>query len=161
QGNDDMISGASCNCVLTTRQYAVYPGTLTVASLTGNIDIRTRSAPPGVFIPDVRTAPAIYNPTAPTSILMAPTPSCQLSILAGGDIGPTKIAMLDMDPYFLPGLFTLGGNAVVRNSSMSVFPQNVAYQWGSVGFPFVEGTLSDSGRKRQHASTPTHASDSK
>jgi hypothetical protein len=141
--------------------YAVYPGTLTVAALTGNVDLRTAAAPAGAVF-NTGSAPASYNPLSPNSILMVPSPVGQLSILAAGDIGPTKIAMLDMDPYFLPGLFTLGGNLVIAvPGGIFTPPVNMPYQWGAVGFPFVESNMSDSGRKRQHASTPIHANDQK
>lgn len=141
--------------------YAIYPGTLTIASLTGDVNLRTIAAPVGTayYNGDPRDAPESHNASAPNSILMVPDPDGQLSILAAGDIGPTKIAMLDMDPYYLPGVFTLGGNAITENGPFGTTFPNSGYQWGSVGFPSVKSNMSDSDRKRQHASTPVHAND--
>ncbi len=134
--------------------YAVYPGSLSVSALTGDVELRTFLLPPGESVGPQD------NPNSPKAILMAPSPVGQLSILAGGDIDPMRLAMLDMDPNFLPGLFTLGGNIVIRPSSgIFVTLPNSAYQWGSVGFPSVTSAMSDSRRRRQHASTPTHLND--
>ncbi len=143
--------------------YAIYPGTLNVAALTGDVELRTSTVPAGIQTPNnsPSTAPAQYNPSSPLAILMAPSPVGQLSILAGGDIASMKLAMLDMDPNDLPGLFTLGGGLYLSPCPADcIRPSNAAYQWGSVGFPSVTSQMSDSQRKRQHAVTPTHAGDS-
>ncbi len=142
--------------------YAVYPGTLTVAALTGDVELRTMLMPPGAIVANnsQQNAPAEFNPNAPDAILMAPSPVGQLSILASGDIASMKLAMLDIDPNFLPGLFTLGGSLALNSTAVgNGSPPNAPYQWGSIGFPSVTSVMSDSERKRQHASTPIHAGD--
>ncbi|MFX8708273.1 hypothetical protein ABTM42_20610, partial [Acinetobacter baumannii] len=83
---------------------------------TGDVELKTLAAPvtfrPGQDPASGMVSPILpsYNATAPEEILMAPSPYGQLRIMAGGNILPSKIAMLDIDPNYLPGLFTLGGS---------------------------------------------------
>src|SRR5262249_27650472 len=62
---------------LRPGSYAVYPGTLIVASLMGNANLRTYAAPPGYVAANSALAPAEYNYDAPNAILMVPYPAGQ------------------------------------------------------------------------------------
>ena len=69
--------------------------------------------------------------------------------MAADDILPAKIAMLDLDPNYVPGLFTLGGGMLYY----SLNPDgraNRPYQWDALGFPAYKSTLSIPQLKRQH-----------
>ena len=136
--------------------YAIYPGTLTVASLTGDANLRTYAAPPGYQTTNPALAPAEYNYDAPTAILLVPNPQGQLSILAGGNIAPTKIAMLDGDPNLLPGLFTLGGNIIIDNRIGGTVGGGANYQFA---FPAVFSTTREGELERLHTAAGTHAKD--
>ncbi|MBV9570043.1 MAG: filamentous hemagglutinin family protein [Alphaproteobacteria bacterium] len=67
---------------------AVYPGSLTAVSLTGDLVLATGGT--GVA----------------TSILLYPSPSGNLQLAAANNIAPTVIAMSDADPGLLPGFFS-------------------------------------------------------
>jgi filamentous hemagglutinin family protein len=139
---------------LRVGSYAVYPGTFTLASLMGNANLRTFAAPPGIDLSDV--APAAYNMDAPTAILLMPTATGQLAILAGGDIAPTKIAMLDGDPNELPGLFTLGGKIITDVNYGADFGGDKNYQFA---FPSVFSTTREGTLEKLHTAAGTHAED--
>ncbi|HWV51692.1 filamentous haemagglutinin family protein [Pseudorhodoplanes sp.] len=136
---------------------AVYPGTLSATALTGDVNLKTYAAPvtfkPGLDYTTGKVGQILpsYNVTAPVELLMAPSPHGQLHIMAGGDILPSKIAMLDIDPNYLPGLFTLGGSTlyIILNANFDS-RTNRPYQWDSVGFPRYKSTLSVPQLKRQH-----------
>jgi hypothetical protein len=117
---------------------AMYPGTLTLASLTGDVDVHAIASPVGldVYDPIRKNPPERYHLDAVNAIVLAPSPLGQLSILAAGDISATTIGMLDTDPAMQPGLF----------ASIS-------------SFPVVVPTTSQADRERQHAQIPTHADD--
>jgi hypothetical protein len=152
--NTSMTAPALNN--VRTGAYAIYPGTLTLVSLQGNANLRTLAAPPGYAAPggNSELAPAEYNYDAPSAILMVPSPEGQLSIFAGGNITPTRIAMLDTDPYYLPGLFTLGGKIITDNLS-STAGGNPQYQFD---FPRVISSTSEAQLERLHSAT-TRAED--
>ncbi|MFX8235351.1 hypothetical protein ABTL20_22225, partial [Acinetobacter baumannii] len=68
--------------------------------------------------------------------------------------------MLDIDPNYLPGLFTLGGSILyVTLNPINDNRANRPYQWDTLGFPFYKSTLSVPQLKRQHSSPPLHADD--
>ena len=145
---------------------AVYPGTLSAIAMTGDVELKTLAAPvtfrPGQDPASGMVSPILpsYNATAPEEILMAPSPYGQLRIMAGGNILPSKIAMLDIDPNYLPGLFTLGGSILyVTLNPINDNRANRPYQWDTLGFPFYKSTLSVPQLKRQHSSPPLHADD--
>lgn len=146
--------------------YAIYPGTLNVTALTGAVNLKTLAAPvtfkSGVDPATGKVQPILpsYNATAPIGILMAPSPTGQLSIMAGGDILPAKIAMLDLDPNYLPGLFTLGGSIIFtfQNPDGRL---NLPYQWDSIGFPAYKSTMTIPQLKRMHVDPLTHPRDNK
>ncbi|HEX7823270.1 MAG TPA: hypothetical protein VF477_00060, partial [Mycobacterium sp.] len=126
---------------------SVYPGTLNVTALTGEVDLKTFAAPvtfkSGTDASTGKVAQILpsYNVNAPSYILMAPSTDGQLSIMAAGDILPSKIAMLDIDPNYLPGLFTLGGS-ILYTTVVDDARANRAYQWDSIGFPSYKSTMS-------------------
>ncbi|WP_454618595.1 filamentous haemagglutinin family protein [Bradyrhizobium cenepequi] len=139
--------------------YAIYPGTLTLASLTGDVNLRTFAAPPSYQPPsgNVAVVPAEYNYDAPSAMLLVPSPNGQLSILAGGNIAPTTIAMLDADPYNLPGLFTQGGRIITRYSyDYDIVGGDPAYQFA---FPRVLSNMNEAQLERLHNHATTHAAD--
>ncbi|MCK9913008.1 filamentous hemagglutinin family protein [Microbacteriaceae bacterium K1510] len=135
--------------------YAVYPGTLNVASLMGDANLRTYAAPPTGGLAVVNP-PAAYNMDAPSAILMVPSPTGQLRILAGGDIKPTKIAMLDGDPNLLPGLFTLGGKILLVDDPTSAAGAGKPYQFA---FPAVFSNTREGSLEALHMPGGTHAND--
>lgn len=133
--------------------YAIYPGTFTVASLLGDANLRAYAVP-ATFAGAV--PPAAYNADAPKGILMVPVATGQLSILAGGSIAPTSIAMLDGDPNLLPGLFTLGGSVIINASGIVNVGGNAQYQFT---FPAVLSTTQQGQREQLHLPGGTHADD--
>src|SRR6201999_3055946 len=76
--------------------------------------------------------------SAASAILLAPSPIGELELLAGGNIAPSTIAMLDADPGQLPGPFSQGGNWI---------------------FPAVFPTTSESQLRLFHNRNATHAGD--
>lgn len=138
--------------------YAIYPGTLTVASLMGDANLRTITTPPRYVPPngDWTRAPAGYNGASPSAILLVPSPVGQLSILAGGDIMPTKISMLDADPYNLPGLFTRGGKIITTSNFSASTGGDATYQFA---FPRVLSSTNQAQLELQHNQATTHAGD--
>ncbi len=138
--------------------YAIYPGTFTLAALMGDANLRAFAAPPGYAAPNQNPAlaPVEYNFDGPSAILMTPNPTGQLSILAGGNIAPTKIAMLDADPDYLPGLFTRGGNIIVRNPNNIYDTARFQYQFE---FPRVFSNTTEGKLETQHNQDTTHAGD--
>lgn len=159
--NTQQVMGAQ-GATFGLGSYGIYPGTLTVSSVTGDIDLKTLASPPG-YNPQSGIAitpaqQASYNVNSPTAILLVPSPDGQLSLLAGHNVGKTNIAMLDADPYYLPGLYSLGGSLDFTSSALSKAP-NAAYQWGSIGFPSYSTKLTDTQLRRQHNATITHIND--
>ncbi len=71
---------------------AVYPGSFSAAAISGDLDL----------VGGTRTG----NSGANKPILMFPSAKGQLTLLAGGDIAGTQIAMLDNDLDLMPGYFT-------------------------------------------------------
>ncbi len=142
--------------------YAVYPGTFTATSLTGDVNVKSQAGPPTFISRDANNQslpiPESYNASAPAYIVMAPSPYGQLSLMAGSDILPSKIAMLDIDSNYVPGLFTLGGSIIYTFLNPDG-RQNRPYQWDTIGFPLYKSTLSIPQLKRQHTSPPIHADD--
>jgi hypothetical protein len=78
-----------------------------------------------------------------------PSANGQLQLLAGGNIAPTTIAMLDADPGLLPGPFSI----YAKNTDGKV-AAGVPFS-----FPAVYPSTPDSQRMVQHAQTPTHVGD--
>ncbi|WP_445489680.1 filamentous haemagglutinin family protein [Rhodopseudomonas sp. RCAM05734] len=136
-----------------TGAYAIYPGTLTLASLLGDVNLRTLATPVG-FVGDANKALPEYNYDAPSAILLTPSTVGQLGVFAGGNIAPTQIAMLDSDPYYLPGLFTLGANIVTVVPTTRL--ANIYYQFD---FPQVIASKSEAQLERLHNAATTHAGD--
>ncbi len=99
------------------------------------MNVKTQAAPPTFVSRDANfqplPIPESYNASAPAYIVMAPSPYGQLSIMAGSDILPSKIAMLDLDPNYVPGLFTFGGSILYTTLNPDG-RQNRPYQWDSI-----------------------------
>ncbi len=85
---------------------AVYPGSLSAVSLTGDLALSTGG-----------TGQA-------SSILLYPSPTGELQLVAGNDIAPTVIAMSDADPGLLPGAFSIfhAGSSKVLSGDLFLFP---------------------------------------
>jgi len=73
------------------------------------------------------------------SVLLMPSATGQLQLLAGGDIAPATIAMFDADPGLLPGLF----------SSFQSVPDRVAFGV-ALAFPAILPSTPDAARTQQH-----------
>ncbi|MDR3471016.1 MAG: hypothetical protein P4M09_04930, partial [Devosia sp.] len=84
---DDALLTYNASVITSGGQQSVYPGSFSAVALTGDIDLRAN----------------VQGVTVAKSILLVPSPVGQLSLLAGGDIASTSIAMLDTDPGSLPG----------------------------------------------------------
>jgi filamentous hemagglutinin family protein len=69
---------------------AIYPASLTAASITGDLNIITR------------------DPKGAAMVEMIPSSTGQLQLFAAGNIAPTTIAMLDADPFFVAGMWGTG-----------------------------------------------------
>src|SRR5262249_228173 len=101
------------------------------------------------------TPPAEYNTNFADAILLTPNAKGRLNIFAGEDIPPTRIAMLDVDPNFLPGLFTLGG-AIIQSADRSTYGSSLFYQYE---FPTVLSSFGDIELEAMHTRVATHAND--
>jgi hypothetical protein len=114
---------------------AVYPGTFGAVSLTGDLNVTTSPDGPAAL-----------------SVLLVPSPRGQLELLAGGNIAPATIAMLDADPGVLPGAYSsfnagfAAGTGTLESGIM-------------LAFPAVRPSTADSQKRQQHSSTATHAAD--
>ncbi len=148
---------ANGSITITNSADAIYPGSLTLASLMGNANLRTYAVPPGYIPPGNNNwalAPAAYNYGAPYAMLMVPAADGQLRILVGGNIAPTSIAMLDGDPNELPGLFTLGGPNLVYSQAVPGVSSSYSYSFPAVISNTPEGQL-----EKLHIAGGTHAAD--
>ncbi len=121
---------------------AVYPGSLSVASLTGSLDIVGSYPPPGT--------PG--NLAQADEVILYPSPVGQLDLYAGADIAPVTIDMEDGDPGLLPGIFSL--------FSVDVNANPVITGGRTFGFPGVLPNTDQATRQTFHNSTPTHLGDS-
>ena len=111
---------------------AVYPGSLTTVSFTGNIGLSNAAAGAG------------------PQVLLYPDATGTLDLLAAGDISPAVIAQLDSDPTLLPGAFT----------SYAVDPLGSNVLSGlAFDFPTVEPNTSDVVLRELHNESITHAGD--
>jgi filamentous hemagglutinin family protein len=114
-------------------QSIVYPGSFQAVSLTSSLDIVTSGG----------------NNIA-TAVLLYPSPTGTLRLIADGDIAPLTIAMEDASPSVLPGAFstfaTNGGNADVISGV-------------SFDFPSILPNTSDVVRTELHNPIPTHEGD--
>ncbi len=136
--NDGQVSGGqilfndllAVTSVEGKRDTAIYPGSLTVASIAGDVGLRAGGA------------------NVARTIVMAPSTHGQLQILAGGHIAPTNIAMLDSDPGQLPGLFSTYLNSDNKISGGIRFD-----------FPVVYSTTSDYALGLLHNQIATHGGD--
>jgi filamentous hemagglutinin family protein len=127
----DLVTTSSQATNLT--QSIVYPGSFQAISLTNSLDIVTSGG----------------NNIA-TAVLLYPSPTGTLRLIADGDIAPLTIAMVDASPGVLPGAFstfaTDGGVAEVTSGV-------------SFDFPSILPNTSDVVRSELHNSTPTHEGD--
>ncbi|MEJ1970169.1 MAG: filamentous hemagglutinin family protein [Rhizomicrobium sp.] len=120
--------------VTGNARQAVYPGTFEAASLTGDVAV---NSPPPVS-------------TSGAAVLLMPSPTGELQLLAAGSIAPASIAMLDADPGVLPGLFT-----AYNSTGISILPQGGV----ALAFPAVLPTTSSQSRAQLHAASATHQND--
>jgi filamentous hemagglutinin family protein len=127
----DLVTTSSQATNLT--QSIVYPGSFQAVSLTNSLDIVTSGG----------------NNIA-TAVLLYPSPTGTLRLVADGDIAPLTIAMEDASPSVLPGAFstfaTDGGVAGVTSGV-------------SFDFPSILPDTSDVVRSELHNSDPTHEGD--
>lgn len=112
---------------------AVYPATVNLASLTGDLTLTAARSEPG----GART------------INLFPSPTGQLRLLAGGDINATTITMEDRDPGQLPGYF----------SAFSVTEPATLVAGQDFSFPVVLPDTSTAARAALHNSAITHLGD--
>jgi hypothetical protein len=110
---------------------AVYPGSLTAVSFTGNLDL----SPPANGLS--------------AQILLYPDRTGTLSLFAAGNLDPVVIAQLDSDPSLLPGVF-----------STYLADATQVFSGLSFGFPTVLPNTSDVILRELHNSAVTHAGDS-
>ncbi|HEX2592272.1 MAG TPA: filamentous hemagglutinin family protein, partial [Rhizomicrobium sp.] len=127
--NDDVVSPSDKSTQLTRT--AVWPGSFSATSFTGDLTL----VGSGV--------------TAASSILLYPSPTGQLVLLAGGDIAPVTIAMSDADPGILPGYF----------SSFQADQAAGVTAGRTFIFPGVLPSTSDVDLRALHNQDPTHAGD--
>jgi len=123
QGNPGVVSAPST---------VVYPGTLRITSLTGDLLFQR-------------------GPTAPRTVLLYSSRYGQLELYAGGDIAPVTLAMEDTPATQLPGLFSafaLGGAGSEPPLAGRAFL-----------FPYVLPDTPEVQRQRQHSPTPLHQDD--
>ncbi|MEI9991673.1 MAG: filamentous hemagglutinin family protein [Rhizomicrobium sp.] len=139
-GDDSLLTSANLQSpVVGQGRQAIYPGTLDVASLTGDLAI---------------VPPASSGSSA--AVLLMPSALGDLRLLAGGSIASGSIAMLDADPGTLPGLFTAysGGPSVSFAGGTAPEPGTVPLTFPAV----LPGTTSQQ-RLQQHRSAATHQDD--
>lgn len=101
---------------------------------------------PGSFAAISLTGDLQLAPTRTFQLWLSPSPIGQLTLFAGGNITPVAITMSDGDPGLLPGYFS--------TFATGSFPVGTSPQ-----FPAVLSTTTDSDRRLQHNSSPTHAGD--
>jgi hypothetical protein len=127
--NDNLLSRGVTNNV----QNAIYPGTFEAAALTGDLTVVVASENGG---------------GGASSVLLVPSSAGQLQLLAGGNIAPTSIAILDADPGILPGPFS------AFNSDGSVVQSGLSWV-----FPAVFPSTPAAQLQEQHKKSPTHTGD--
>lgn len=109
-------------------QGALLPGSLAAASLFGDVDLS------GILV-DGSDVP----------LALVPSPTGQLALFAGGDIGAMTLTMDDGDPSLAPGALSAYGEAVAGTRLY--------------GFPTVTPAVSDAQRRIAHNARTTHAGD--
>lgn len=114
-------------------QTAVYPATVNLASLTGDLVLNADRTLPG----------------GARSINLFPSPSGQLRLLAGGDISSATITMEDRDPGQLPGYFSV----------YSVIEPSIRIAGQDFNFPVILPDTSSAERAALHNSAITHLAD--
>jgi hypothetical protein len=117
----------------------IYPGSLSVVSLTGNVTLRQPR----------RVSGAVFNDFVPGRIVQAPSPFGQLELLAAAGIAPFTLSMEDSDPATLRGLFS-------RNTESLSFVAQSDPNRRPWSFPNTSPDASEAARRLQHASSPTH-----
>ncbi len=133
--DDNLLTDKQTETATNGVQNAVYPGTFEAASLTGDLDLVTSGVSAG-------------HPAA-SAILLAPSPIGELQLLAGDNIGPANIAMLDSDPGILPGVLSTFQAGSTGNASSGL-------AWV---FPTVSPSTTDSQLALLHKRTATHTGD--
>ncbi len=127
----DLVTTSSQATNLT--QSIVYPGSFEAVSLTNSLDIVTSGG----------------NNIA-TTVLLYPSPTGTLRLIADGDISPLTIAMEDASPNVLPGAFS----TFATDGGVGAVTSGVAFD-----FPSILPNTSDVARSELHNSDPTHAGD--
>jgi hypothetical protein len=134
---DLSILATSADGATNNISSAVYPGSLTAASLTGSLDIVGSYAPiSGQMI-------------QAQELVLFPSPVGQLNLYAGADISPLTIDMEDGDPGLLPGIFSL----------FSYNPDGDIFKGRTFNFPGVLPNTDEATRQTFHNSLPTHLDD--
>ncbi len=128
----DLVTASSQATNLT--QSIVYPGSFQAISMTGSLDIVTAG-----------------GTNIATAVLLYPSPTGTLRLIADGDIAPLTIAMEDASPSVLPGAFS----SFATNSGVADVISGVSFD-----FPSILPNTSDVVRSELHNSVPTHEGDS-
>jgi filamentous hemagglutinin family protein len=129
----DVIAPANPNINGNTAS-AVLPGSFGAVAIGGDVNI---------------TAASAGTRAAANEVLLDPSPTGTLTLLAGGDIAQSTIAMLDSDPTLLPGAFS--EVSLVNNTTLAAGLPFL--------FPTVLSTTTDIQLRLQHNSDITHAGD--
>lgn len=127
-GNDNLLTQFDSVNATNGVQNAVYPGSFAAIALTGDLNIATGGLNQGA-----------------SAVLLDPSAEGQLELIAGGNIAPATIAMLDADRGIAPGPF-----------STFSYAQATGVSWV---FPAVFPSTSDQDRQLQHSSAITHLND--
>lgn len=117
--------------LISSDRTAIYPGSIEASSVAGSVDLRTGSV------------------SSANNILLVPSEHGQLRILAGRDIAPLTIAMLDSDLGQLPGLFS-----DYRRPDQSTVMAGLKFD-----FPAVFSSTSDFSLGQLHNKATTHKDD--
>ena len=110
----------------------VYPGSFQAISMTSSLDIVTSGG---------------FN--IATTVLLYPSPTGTLRLIADGDIAPVTIAMEDASPSVLPGAF----------STFATNLEGVLISGVSFDFPTILPNTTDVVRSELHNADPTHEGD--
>jgi filamentous hemagglutinin family protein len=118
--------------ITNSNNVAVYPASFSAISLADSLDVATAGG---------------NNDAA--AVVMIPSATGDLRLMAGGDITSAIIAMDDADPGIRPGFFS-----TFATTSDGVLVSGIPFL-----FPSVLSSTPDVARKLEHNRTPTHQGD--
>jgi filamentous hemagglutinin family protein len=122
---------------------AVYPGSLTAISLTGSVVLTTTATAD----PSILSGPLAQYQAQ--EVVLSPSATGELKLLAGGDVAGGVISMDDGDPTLLPGLFT----------TFATDPTFGVVSGRPLLFPSILPNTPDVIRKTYHSQVPLHLGD--